>query len=258
MAISVADNFSYLGGKPLDGRIQYDTVANMKAMADAKLYEGCEAYCIATDKYYKWKSTNTVDETLGKWREIESGGGGGHTIQDNGTDMTARDNLNFVGMEVDDNDSDGSTDVAEHRLTPAEISEMMGGIPNPTPRYPVIFDERGTEYQVGWYILSNGTKKPVYRHDMTITLRSTTSDWYNVDHNVSDIDDIIKIHGTFSNEASSPEFKTMPYVSRGTTGANNVGFTVSRTKVYLFNNSSEAGHPCKITFYYTKTTDTPV
>ena len=74
MGISVADNFSYLGGKPLDGRIQYATLADMKAMADATLYEGCEAYCVATDKYYKWKSSNTVDADTGKWREVESGG----------------------------------------------------------------------------------------------------------------------------------------------------------------------------------------
>lgn len=75
MGISVADNFSYLGGKPLDGRIQYATLAAMKSMADATLYEGCEAYCVATDKYYKWKSSNTVDADTGKWREVSSGGG---------------------------------------------------------------------------------------------------------------------------------------------------------------------------------------
>lgn len=80
MGISVADNFSYLGGKPLDGRIQYATLADMKAMADATLYEGCEAYCVETDKYYQWKSSNTVDASTGKWRE-RTGGGGGSAIK---------------------------------------------------------------------------------------------------------------------------------------------------------------------------------
>lgn len=80
MGISVADNFSYLGGKPLDGRIQYSTLAAMKAMTDATLYEGCEAYCVETDKYYNWKSSNTVDADTGKWREVE--GGGGQTYND--------------------------------------------------------------------------------------------------------------------------------------------------------------------------------
>lgn len=80
MGISVADNFSYLGGKPLDGRIQYATLTAMKSMADATLYEGCEAYCVETDKYYQWKSSNTVDASTGKWRE-RTGGGGGSTIK---------------------------------------------------------------------------------------------------------------------------------------------------------------------------------
>ena len=80
MGINIADNFSYLGGKPLDGRIQYSTLAAMKAMADAALYEGCEAYCIETDKYYQWKSSNTVDASTGKWRE-RTGGGGGSAIK---------------------------------------------------------------------------------------------------------------------------------------------------------------------------------
>lgn len=77
MAIQVADGFSYSGSKPLDARLKYDTVANMKAVADASMYDGCLAYCVATDKTYQWKSTNTVDETLGRWREFSSGGGGG-------------------------------------------------------------------------------------------------------------------------------------------------------------------------------------
>ena len=250
MAISVADNFSYLGGKPLDGRIQYDTVANMKAMADAKLYEGCEAYCIETDKYYKWKSTNTVDETLGKWREIESGGGGGHTIQDDGADMTARDNLNFVGMEVDDNDSDGSTDVSEHRLTPAEILEMMGGIPNPTPRYPVIFDERGTEYQVGWYILSNGTKKPVYRRDVSIGQLPNTAT-KNVAHNITNLEKTIRIVGFGYNPTSKGN---MPIPNNDDTDV-----YVTPTNVVIVTTNNRTGiEESYVTLYYTKTTDTPV
>lgn len=69
MALTLGDNFSYQGAKPLDARLKYDTVAAMKAVGDSTMYEGCLAYCVATDKTYQWKSTNTVDATLGKWRE---------------------------------------------------------------------------------------------------------------------------------------------------------------------------------------------
>lgn len=75
MALTLGDNFSYQGAKPLDARLVYSTVASMKAVADSTMYDGCMAYCTATDKTYQWKSTNAVDETTGKWREFTSGGG---------------------------------------------------------------------------------------------------------------------------------------------------------------------------------------
>lgn len=76
MALTIGDNFSYQGAKPLDARLQYATIAEMKAKADSTLYDGIMAYCKADGKNYQWKSTNPVDETLGKWREFQSGGGG--------------------------------------------------------------------------------------------------------------------------------------------------------------------------------------
>lgn len=137
--INVADNFSYLGQKPLDGRIKYDTLAAMKAMADSTLYDGCLAYCVATDKTYQWKSTNTVDADTGKWREFTSGGGtgGGHTIEDpEGTALTQRDTLQFGGdLEVSDDDENEKTVVAPHELTAAELTEIMSTLPSVPVRW---------------------------------------------------------------------------------------------------------------------------
>ena len=73
--INVADNFLYKGAKPLDARIQYNSVADMKAVAEADLYDGCKAYVKATKKFYTFDSSNTVDANLGKWREENAGGG---------------------------------------------------------------------------------------------------------------------------------------------------------------------------------------
>lgn len=154
--------------------IQYDELPAASSSLAGKIYQytgvtniqytnGYFYECVNDGGTYKWVQTNTQP----------SSGAGGHTIQEDGTDMTSRAALNFVGMDVSDNSEDDSTDVEEHRLTSAEISEIMGGIPNPQPRYPVIFDERGTEYKVGWYILANGTKKPVY--EKTIIFNSSVS-----------------------------------------------------------------------------------
>lgn len=81
MGISIADNFQYQGKKPLDSRTSYATLAAMKAVTDATISEGCLAYCEETDKYYKFKSSNTVDADTGKWREY-SGGSGAESLND--------------------------------------------------------------------------------------------------------------------------------------------------------------------------------
>lgn len=86
MAINVADNFSYKGVKPLDKRIQYDTVNAMVSTPLADLYDGCLAYVIATKKNYQYDSNNTVDQTLGKWREFKTGGD--EYTGDRGIDIT--------------------------------------------------------------------------------------------------------------------------------------------------------------------------
>ena len=74
MSITVADNFQYKGGKPLDARMKFASVNDMVATPAADLYDGCFAYVTATKKYYSYDSTNTSDPTLGKWVEYSGGG----------------------------------------------------------------------------------------------------------------------------------------------------------------------------------------
>lgn len=81
MAIQVADNFSYQGAKPLDARLKYNTVADMVAVGASTIYDGILAYVVATKTYYTYDSTNDVDVTLGKWRELETGGGAENIVE---------------------------------------------------------------------------------------------------------------------------------------------------------------------------------
>ena len=76
MSLVLGDNFSYQGAKPLDARLKYDTLAQMKAMVDSVLYDGCLAFCKEDSKTYQWISTNEVDSVTGRWREFKSGSGG--------------------------------------------------------------------------------------------------------------------------------------------------------------------------------------
>ena len=98
MGLVLGDNFDYKSSKPLDARLKYDTLAAMKAVADATMYEGCMAYCEATGSTYQWKSSNTVDATTGKWREFESGGedeNAYHTTDSAGTAIADDDYFPF-------------------------------------------------------------------------------------------------------------------------------------------------------------------
>ena len=111
--IAIADNFQYRGTKPLDGRIMYSTVANMVAVPDSSLYDGCMAYVTATKKNYQYDSSNTVDETLGKWREY-SGGGSSYTAGD--------------GINIDENN-----EISTDNLQSGDIAECLYPLPTPTP-----------------------------------------------------------------------------------------------------------------------------
>ena len=108
MAISVADNFSYQGTKPLDARSKFSSISEMVSYSQASLYDGCISYVTAEKKYYSYDSHNAVDPTTGKWREFSGGGGGGGLSVDNvtvthlpnKTSYIEGDNLDLTGMTV--------------------------------------------------------------------------------------------------------------------------------------------------------------
>lgn len=237
--------------------IQYDELPAASSSLAGEIYQytgttnlqytnGYFYECVNDGGTYKWQQTNV---------QPSSGGGGGHTIQEDGTDMTSRAALNFVGMDVSDNSEDDSTDVEEHRLTSAEISEIMGGIPNPQPRYPVIFDERGTEYKVGWYILANGTKKPVYQK----TWEGVTPSSVEVNSELTDltswnIDKIVDMNGYYSDGYAQMAINY--FFNEDNYTMTHIDSSKKLTMLVMW--PTHINKPVHITLQYTKTTDTPV
>ena len=73
MAIQMSENFKLLSKEALDGRISYKSLSEMTSMQDSYLYDGCLATIEGdtTKKIYQWWSSNAIDSTLGKWRELE-------------------------------------------------------------------------------------------------------------------------------------------------------------------------------------------
>lgn len=73
MALTIGDNFKYQANKPNFERDSFTTLEAMKAYPETSIDDGHLSYCAETNKHYKFLSSNTVDETTGKWREFETG-----------------------------------------------------------------------------------------------------------------------------------------------------------------------------------------
>lgn len=73
MALTIGDNFKYQANKPNFERDSFATLEAMKAYPETSIDDGHLSYCAETNKHYKFLSSNTVDETTGKWREFETG-----------------------------------------------------------------------------------------------------------------------------------------------------------------------------------------
>ena len=131
MALTLGDNFSYQGAKPLDARLKYDTLAAMKAVADSTMYEGCICYCVATDKTYQWKSSNTVDADTGKWRELETGGGGNEleiTLNDY-NDLPSADKMNGTNYFITDGQSSPTLFSVQKAILAAGATSVQFNVP---------------------------------------------------------------------------------------------------------------------------------
>lgn len=246
MALTLGDNFSYQGAKPLDGRLKYDTLAAMKAVADATMYDGCMAYCVEADKTYQWKPTNTVDESTGKWREFSSGGstGGGHTIEDSeGTSLTQRDTLQFgEGFIAEDDDTNKKTVISLDVMQSGDMSDVITPLPSVQPRY----QKYSTEEQiVGEWI--DGS--PVYQKTFKFKLTALKTE---ISIGAS-VEDAFVTYGYVNNGTGYLLPKALylsgdMYINSGVHKSNNT--------VYIETNINELiGKDCVLVVQYTKTTD---
>lgn len=68
MAIKIGANFSYNGPNFLDARQSFATLEEMKNCL--LVPDGFITYCQEDEKRYEFKSSNTIDELTGKWREF--------------------------------------------------------------------------------------------------------------------------------------------------------------------------------------------
>lgn len=263
MALTIGDNFSYQGAKPLDARLTYNTLSLMKAVADATMYDGCTAYCKEADKTYQWKSTNTVDETLGRWREFSSGGGagGGHTIEDSeGTDLTQRDILQFgEGFKAEDDDTNEKTVISPNVMQSGDMDDVVTPLPSIAPKKEGI-KYSTTEQVVGEWL----DGKPLYQRTFYISaLPNNSEQQFPID--LSNVDNIADIRGICKRN-NDAVVRPLPYIyGLGHSGSTSttyleIGIWLQLVdgswKVIVNTGSNRSDHSAYVTIQYTKTTDT--
>ena len=68
MAIKIGSNFSFQGQQPNFERDRFETLTEMKAFPVTSIDDGHLSYCAEDGNTYQFKSSNSVDDTTGKWR----------------------------------------------------------------------------------------------------------------------------------------------------------------------------------------------
>lgn len=200
----------------------------------------------------------------GAWCEIQTGGGGGaggHTIvDDSGTSLTQRTNLQFKGAYSEDNSTDDTTEIDVVRemtkaefdeLTEAEktgfinITDITGG--NDDRFQPVIYSEE--EREIG--VWTDG--KPLYQK--TIDLGALPNTGPNtVAHNINSLGIVVYASGTAYNSTSQVSLP-IPYVSGGSS-TYNIDINANSTNVTVTTYTDRSAFVGYIKLQYTKTTDT--
>ena len=215
--------------------------------------------------FHLYKCTTDTTDPAGtfdpnSWSEVDitsemghgGGGGGGHIYLDNsGNVMTQRTKAKFEGAYTTDDGTNDITNVAVMRtmkaseyaqLTEAEKQGIIFVDDETTGTddkfQPVIYSLE--EREIG--VWTDG--KPLYQKTLTFTT-SSSSGWTDVQHRISNIDEIIDIQGVLDGYTA------------GTNAGGGIAFAGNSTYISAFNNVSTLyNKSVKVTVQYTKTTDT--
>lgn len=141
---NVALTFGYEGTQPNFKRDQYTTLAEMKAVVDT-IDEGHISYNLETKKHYVFRSTHEVNETTGKWEELNAEAEQQFTaeeVQDLKDRFVKKTQFKIQNFEV--NDAEGGT---EHNLV-ASITPEGAAVPGEQESVTIL-DKAGAEKILG-------------------------------------------------------------------------------------------------------------
>ena len=146
MSVSMLDNISYLGKKADNVRSLFNTIDEMVAFNENYLPDIYECNVVEDGNRYRYNRSNIVDENLGKWRLVESGGSAslidyykktetdtlleGYVAKENGkglstNDFTTLEKEKLAGLE-NYNDDAVMEHIANSEQAIADIQSAMG------------------------------------------------------------------------------------------------------------------------------------
>lgn len=204
--------------------------------------------------FYECVVENVNDEPQYSWRAKNvqaAGSSAGHGIKNDGVEMQMRGAINFKDFSLVDDPNDDEIELSPHELTVSEMAEIVGTLPGTPTDLPVMFDERGMEYQVGWYVNSAGLKKPVYEKTLTGTSPTTTNKVSYISIGC-EIEKLIHLYAQI-------EADTSGWCSYHKVGSDisSTGITYDRTQIAIWvgNHVPATNKPVQVVIQYTKTTD---
>lgn len=244
------------------------TAGSTYAKDDCVLYNGVLYQCInnsgttsGTFINADWTEIKAVD--VGSGGGGGGGGAGGHTIVDDaGTSLTQRTNLQFKGAYSEDNSTDDTTEInvvremtkaAFDQLTEAEktglinITDVTGG--NDDRFQPVIYSTE--EREIG--VWTDG--KPLYQKTVSLTnITIAVSGGYSYDISSWNVDTIVKNPEGFITLSNDTDLSTVPF---GVLGNYATDITSTRSAVQFLRKGGDLTcNRVVFTLTYTKTTDT--
>ena len=180
----------------------------------------------------------------------------GHTITDDSSPITERESVNLIDFDVADDSTNEKTDVTPHRLTSAELDEIVAGVPNGYNDMPVVYDERSTEYVIGKYIKADGTSVPLYQKIIKSTTPTVTTEGTivstTIDIEALNISSIAEIKGWLNLQSSGTSYYfALPLVSDSKTVRCVIDLT--HADLLIQNNAvSYSNMPVYVAIQYTK------
>lgn len=122
--IQIGANFDYKSTLPLDNRDLFDTLEQMVAFEINSIDDGHLSFVKSTGKTYQFISTNTVDETLGRWREFKSGSDSSEQGEES---IIEKIKVNSIALPVDTGDKSVDISIPEvEELTEQDVLDLIG------------------------------------------------------------------------------------------------------------------------------------